>query len=150
MTEPDRSRSSPNALEALDRSISALSGRPLTRVGGVITAVTPGYYRVSGLSKFVKLGECVELSSSVQSQRGEVVRIDETGATIKTFEPVTDAGLGTLVWRQGPVMISPDMTWKGRILNALGQPIDGAGPMLTGERAVSTEREPPRRCAASR
>jgi flagellum-specific ATP synthase len=143
MTDPHPSQSSPSALQILDWSLSELSSHPMTRVGGFITAVTPGYYRVSGLSKFVKLGECVELASPVQSQRGEVVRIDETGTTIKTFEPAVDAGLGTIVWRQGPVTISPDMSWKGRILNALGQAIDGTGPLPAGKRAVSTEREPP-------
>ena len=133
-----------HALEALEGSLAAASAMPRMRVGGVVTAVTPGYYRVSGLSQFVKLGECVKLiGAGVQSQLGQVVRIDETGATIKTFEPVVDAGLGTIAWRQGPVMISPDVSWKGRILNALGQAIDGAGPLHTGEHSVSTEHEPP-------
>jgi flagellum-specific ATP synthase len=113
------------------------------RIGGVVTAVTPGYCRVSGLSQFIKLGESVILVSGRQSQLGEVVRVDEAGATIKAFEAVVDAGLGTTVWRKGPITISPHPGWKGRILNALGQPIDGGGPLPAGLVAVSTEREPP-------
>jgi flagellum-specific ATP synthase len=132
-----------HSLEALDASLSSAASAPRIRVGGVVTAVTPGYCRVSGLSQFVKLGECVTLVSGQHSQLGEVVRIDETGATIKTFEPVIDAGLGTAAWREGPVMINPDRSWKGRILNALGRPIDDAGPLPLGDRPVSTEREPP-------
>jgi flagellum-specific ATP synthase len=71
------------------------------------------------------------------------VRIDEAGASIKTFDPVIDARPGPKPWRQGAVMIQPDRSWKGRIINALGHPIDDAGPLTAGGRAVSTEREPP-------
>lgn len=130
-----------NALEILEATATAAV--PRMRVGGVVTAVTPGFCRVSGLSQFIKLGESVSLVSGLKSQLGEVVRIDETGATIKAFEAVVDAGLGTTAWRKGPITISPHPGWKGRILNALGQPIDGAGPLPAGDVAVSTEREPP-------
>ncbi len=132
-----------NRLEALEWSTIATEAEPRMRVGGVVTAVMPGYCRVSGLSQFVKLGECVRLISGPLARLGEVVRIDETGASIKTFEPAIDVGLGTLAWRQGPVTVSPDTSWKGRILNALGHPIDGAGALTAGDRAISTEREPP-------
>ncbi len=132
-----------NKLEELEHSLAAIETEPKMRIGGCVTAVMPGYCRVSGLSQFVKLGECVRLVSGSYSQLGEVVRIDETGASIKTFEPAIDAGIGTTAWWQGPVTISPDRSWKGRILNALGKPIDGAGPLTSGSRSISTEREPP-------
>lgn len=132
-----------NALEMLEAAASFASAVPALRVGGVVTAVTPGYCRVSGLSHFIKLGESVGLVSGLQTQLGQVVRIDETGATIKAFEPVIDAGLGTVAWSKGPITIRPHSGWEGRILNALGQPIDGAGPLPAGGVAISTEREPP-------
>ncbi len=144
MTDRPRDTRKPrNALETLEAVVASAAVVPSMRVGGVVTAVTPGYCRVSGLSHFVKLGESVSLVSGVKSQLGEVVRIDETGATIKAFEAVVDAGLGTTAWRKGPITISPHSGWKGRILNALGQPIDGAGPLPAGAIAISTEREPP-------
>ncbi|MGF1621500.1 MAG: flagellar protein export ATPase FliI [Rhodomicrobiaceae bacterium] len=132
-----------NELEMLEESISATESDLNVRVGGVVTAVMPGYCRVSGLSHFVKLGESVQLVSGGQIRLGEVVRIDENGASIKTFEPTIDAGLGAIAWRQGPVTISPDISWKGRIVNALGLPMDDAGPLPQGEFAISTERAPP-------
>jgi flagellum-specific ATP synthase len=132
-----------HSLEALDWALTTAGAAPKIRVGGIVTAVTPGYCRVSGLSQFVKLGECVALVSGRGSQLGEVVRIDEAGATIKAFEPAIDAGLGTKAWREGPVTINPDRSWKGRIVNAMGQAIDDAGALQLGERPISTEREPP-------
>jgi flagellum-specific ATP synthase len=144
MTDRPRDPEKPrNALELLEAALDSAAAEPRIRVGGVVTAVTPGYCRVSGLSEFVKLGESVNLLSGSRSQLGEVVRVDETGATIKAFEAVIDVGLGTAAWRKGPITISPHPQWKGRILNALGQPIDGDGPLPAGSRAISTEREPP-------
>lgn len=139
--QPDVGKSR-NALDMLEASLNSAAAVPRMRVGGTVTAVTPGYYRVSGLAHFVKLGESVSLVSGMNSGLGEVVRIDETGATIKAFEPVTEAGLGTVVWRKGPITIAPHPSWTGRIINALGQPIDGLGPFSRGP-SLSTEREPP-------
>jgi flagellum-specific ATP synthase len=98
---------------------------------------------VSGLSHFLKLGETVTLDDGGNAQLGEVVRIEENGATIKPFAIGINAGLGTPAWRQGMVSIFPCPAWKGRIIDALGNPIDGAGPMERGDVAVSTDREPP-------
>jgi flagellum-specific ATP synthase len=53
------------------------------------------------------------------------------------------AGLGTPASRRGFLSISPDPSWKGRIINALGAPIDGGKPLLQGERTVSSDQEPP-------
>lgn len=136
-------RKSRNALEMLEAAVAFAAQVPGLRVGGVVTSVAPGYCRVSGLSHFIKLGESVGLVSGLHTQLGQVVRIDETGATIKCFEPVIDAGLGTVAWSKGPITIRPHAGWAGRILNALGQPVDGAGPLPAGGATISTEREPP-------
>lgn len=143
MNQPSSARSHASELDALEQVMIATETAPTLRIGGRVTAVMPGYCRVSGLSQFVKLGECVRLSTGLHTQLGEVVRIDEHGATIKSFEPAIDAGLGTVAWREGPVTVSPDASWKGRIVNALGHPIDDAGLLPHGLVAFSTEREPP-------
>jgi flagellum-specific ATP synthase len=116
---------------------------PTMRVGGFVTEVTPAFCRVSGLSQFLKLGETVNLTNGGREQLGEVVRIDEHGATIKPFDVALNAGLGAPAWRHGLVGITPHPSWKGRIINALGIPIDGAGPLIHGDTAVPTDQEPP-------
>lgn len=133
-----------NALEKLQWGASAANyAVPLIRAGGFVTEVTPAYCRVSGLSQFVKLGECVTLTSGASAQMGEVVRVEENGATIKSFDPVVDVGLGSVAWKRGFVTIRPHPSWKGRILNALGQAIDGGPPLQHGDRDIIAEREPP-------
>ena len=144
MANPPRETRKPlNALEMLEATAAFAGVMQGIRIGGMVTAVAPGYCRVSGLAHFIKLGESVSLVSGLKSQMGEVVRIEEGGATIKAFDSVIDAGIGTIAWRKGPITISPHPGWKGRIINALGQPIDGAGPLPYGGVPISTEREAP-------
>ena len=143
MSGPASSSVPLHALDALDRLIASAPDLPKIRVNGVVTAVAPAFYRVSGLSPFVKLGECIEFDTGAKPQLGEVVRIDESGVTVKPFETAMKAGLGTAARRRGFVTISPHPSWKGRIVNALGAPIDDGGPLFQGERPVLSDREPP-------
>jgi flagellum-specific ATP synthase len=134
----------PNALERLgDRIAHATSAVPLVRIGGIVTQVTPAYVQVSGLSQHLKLGDCVSFSSTPVPQLGEVVRIDGSGATIKPFDANLKIGPGGIVWQHGEQSLRPHPSWKGRVLNALGAPIDGAGPLLEGPRAYPFDAEPP-------
>ncbi|MBN2371189.1 MAG: flagellum-specific ATP synthase FliI, partial [Vicinamibacteria bacterium] len=125
---------------AVGRAASSLS---LVHIGGVVTQVTPAYFRVSGLSRHLKLGQCVRFASGDGSQLGEVVRVDESGATVKPFEATIQTGLGETAWRHGFVSLRPHPSWKGRAINALGAPIDDGGPLTQGERVFSCDREPP-------
>ncbi len=134
----------PNPLERLAATVNTLmASEPLTSVGGAVVEVAPSYCRVAGLSQHVKLGECVEIRTGGKPQLAEVVRIEAGGVTIKPFDAMLQAGLGQHAWRRGYVTIEPDASWKGRTINALGQPIDGGGPLASGPQAISTEREPP-------
>jgi flagellum-specific ATP synthase len=133
-----------HGLARLERAVNLAAGDLLTlRVGGTVSEVAPSHYRVSGLSRFVKLGEWVCLQHGGQSQLGEVVRIDAAGATVKSFEPKAAAGLGDLVHRIGPFHLSPTASWKGRVIDALGRPVDGRGALSRGETPVPIDSPPP-------
>jgi flagellum-specific ATP synthase len=142
--QPAPAAAAPHALARLQAALAALAAtQPKMAIGGSVTEVTPAYCRVAGLAPFVRLGECVDLGHEGGPQLGEVVRIDAAGVTVKPFEAALRAGVGTRVWRRGFVTLRPHVSWKGRTINALGAPVDGAGPLAQGGRAVSTEREPP-------
>jgi len=113
------------------------------RVGGIISEVAPSHYRIAGLSHFLKLGECVGLQHGSQTQLGEVVRIDPSGTTVKSFDANVAAGIGDRAYRIGPLHLSPDASWKGRVIDALGRPIDGQGILRRGEHVRSIESPPP-------
>jgi flagellum-specific ATP synthase len=133
-----------NGGEARLDTLALLAGRvsaanatqPLVQVGGIVTQVTPAFCSVSGLSPFVKLGDRVSLVTGDRAQLGEVIRLDETRVTIKTFDEPIAAGLGARAWRTGPAVLNPDPTWKGRIFNALGEPLGDNTAVLHGDRPV--------------
>jgi flagellum-specific ATP synthase len=133
-----------NALAALAERVSATNAtQPLVRVGGTVTQVTPASCCVSGLSAFVKLGDRVSLDTSSQPQLGEVIRLDETRVTIKTFHEPIAAGLGARAWRTGAAALNPDPSWKGHVFDALGQPVEEGSSLLHGHEPVYPDREPP-------
>ncbi|WP_034490554.1 flagellar protein export ATPase FliI [Afifella pfennigii] len=143
--------SATHALARLKTSVdSAFMELPLLRIGGVVTEVAPTYCRVSGLSPFLRLGERVSFCDDGRPAIGEVVRIDESGATIKPFETRMTFGIGTRAWRSGPITLAPLPAWKGRVINAVGEPVDGMGPLAHGEKAVAVDAEPPRAMTRAR
>ena len=137
-------RRAPTALEQLEHDVShAASSLPFVRIGGIVTQVTPAYVHVSGLSQRLKLGDRLSFETGPQLQLGEVVRIDGNGATIKPFDVNLRIGPGEIAWQHSDQSLRPDVSWKGRVLNALGTPIDGGGPLAEGPRPSPFDAEPP-------
>ncbi|KQP70925.1 flagellar protein export ATPase FliI [Methylobacterium sp. Leaf111] len=133
--------------DLLDRLGAALArGRealPLVRVGGPIQEVTASAARVAGVAPFMTLGDRMGFLANGREQIGEVVRVDAGGVTVKPFDSRIDAGIGTLAYRLGDPTLRPDPSWKGRVIDALGRPIDGLGDLVPGARAVPLEAAPP-------
>lgn len=132
-----------NALDRLEQSLAAARrDLPPVRFGGRVDAVSPTHLRIAGLSRRVRLGDCVELDAGGRGQIGEVVRVDGEGVIVKPFTAIS-AGIGDPAWRIGPLSLAASPDWKGRVIDALGAPVDGLGPLPAGERAVSVDSEPP-------
>lgn len=133
-----------NALERLEHALAAAAVKlPKVQASGVVSEVGPSHCRINGLSQLVRLGECVDLAAGDPPQLAEVIRIDESGVTIKPFDIIHRVGLGATVRRHGFISLSPDRSWLGRTINALGAPIDGGAPLMQGTNAVSADRAPP-------
>ncbi|MCK1393079.1 flagellar protein export ATPase FliI [Bradyrhizobium sp. 1] len=133
-----------NALRQLEWALLELQqSTPLASVSGAISEIAPTHFRVSGLSRFVRLGELIGVNTGGKPQIGEVVRIDSEGIIAKPFDRVFSGGLGSAAYRMPPLSFAPDPSWKGRVINALGAPLDGQGPLTPGPRAVSAEGEAP-------
>nr|WP_319532051.1 flagellar protein export ATPase FliI [uncultured Cohaesibacter sp.] len=117
------------------------------RTCGEVTQITPGYYGISGLDKHVCIGDCVELDVKRAHGRGparaEIIRIDEGKVYAKPYSQHLDVGIGTRVFCMGPVQLNPDSSWTGRVIDALGRPIDGRGMLVPGREQVALESDPP-------
>jgi len=133
-----------HALARLAAAVTEAGGElAYVSISGTISEVTPAYVRVTGLSRFLKLGEYVSFAAGGKSQLAEVVRIDERGATVKSFDTTALACLGERVYRTRSLCVRPHTSWKGRVINALGIPIDAGGPLALGNRAVEIDAAPP-------
>ena len=134
-----------NALERLAlRGPRNRGHRALLGDRGPGREVTPAAYRVSGLSPFVKLGDAVDVRH--RGRRRSAARwsgIDRSASTVKAFGGRLEAGLGAAVRKARPFSVAPDASWKGRVINALGEPVDGGGPLPHGPCAVPVDAEPP-------
>ena len=143
MIDP-RSELAEPALDRLERRAAwGLRNLPATRVSGVVIEVSMSHYKVAGLSRFLKLGECVGIDVGDRVQTGEVVRIDDGAATLKPFDARCDAVIGARAFRTDSLSLSPDPAWKGRAIDALGRPVDGGGPLACGETVVPLDADPP-------
>ncbi|MGQ7792591.1 flagellar protein export ATPase FliI [Faunimonas sp. B44] len=132
-------------MSALDR-LAAASGPgrvPALRMSGVVTEVAPTHFRLAGLSHFLKLGDCIGAAEHGPEPIGEVVRIDDAGATVKPYANRLEVGPGTRAFRIGPLAIAPDIAWKGRVIDAICRPIDGDGPLVPGIEPRPVDAAPP-------
>ncbi|MFC0216398.1 F0F1 ATP synthase subunit alpha [Paenibacillus chartarius] len=107
----------------------------VVEVGTVIT-VGDGIARAHGLSN-VMAGELLEFSSGVL---GYAFNLEENNVGIVILGPYTDIREGDQVKRTGRIMEVPvGEALLGRVVNALGQPVDGRGPIeTTHSRAVES------------
>ncbi len=132
------------ALGRLERRVAwGLRNLQAVRVSGLVTEVSMSHYRVAGLSRFLKLGECVSVDVGDRVQIGEVVKIDDASATLKPFDARCDAAIGARAYRTDNLSLSPDASWKGRVIDALGRPLDGAGELACGDRPAPLDADPP-------
>ena len=132
------------ALERLERRIAwGLRNLQAARVSGVVTEVSMSHYRVAGLSPFLRLGGCVSVDVGDRIEIGEVVRIDDASATLKPFDARCDAAIGARAYRTENLSLSPDSSWKGRVIDALGRPLDGRSELACGDRPAPLDADPP-------
>ncbi|MCM3786048.1 F0F1 ATP synthase subunit alpha [Neobacillus mesonae] len=99
----------------------------VSEVGSVIE-VGDGIARVYGLEN-VMSGELVEFSTGVL---GLALNVEESNVGIVILGPYTDIREGDQVKRTGQIMQVPvGEAMIGRVVNALGEPVDGKGPIAT-------------------
>lgn len=98
-------------------------------VGSVIQ-VGDGIARVHGLEKAMQ-GELLEFQNGVM---GMVLNLEEDNVGVVILGPFRDIKEGDTVKRTGRIMEVPvGEAMVGRVVNPLGQPLDGLGPINTTE-----------------
>src|SRR3989442_11789801 len=114
------------------------AGIGVSEVGNVIS-VGDGIAGVYGLEK-VMAGELLEFPHGVM---GLALNLEETQVGVVLLGEYTEIREGDQVKRTRRIMEVPvGEAMVGRVVNALAQPIDGKGPIITDER-VNIERLAP-------
>src|SRR6478609_7203369 len=130
----------PNSpLERLHHLVATAANRyPPYRVSGRVVRISTTYLVVSGLSKFVSIGDAVSIAGIGGSVLAEVATIEAETINVTPFIADHRIELGARVTAMsGQLMLSPHESWLGRTLNALGQPIDDGDPLIIGDRAFT-------------
>ena len=107
---------------------------------GTILQVGDGIARIYGLSN-VQSGELIEFENGV---RGIVLNLEEDNVGAVLLEPSNDLKEGSSVKRTGRIAsIKAGEGLLGRVVNTLGEPIDGKGPIPGELYEMPIERKAP-------
>ncbi len=99
-----------------------------------VTKILGLLIEIAGFGKDISIGSIVHLRPDDKTDIPcEVVGFRENRALLMPFGSLEGVGLGckAVIQKTKPV-ICPDERWLGRVINALGQPIDGKGHLPHG------------------
>lgn len=106
---------------------------------GRVLSIGDGISRVYGLSK-IQAGEMVEFESGV---KGMALNLESDNVGVVLFGSDTLIKEGDIVKRTGAIVDVPTgFGTLGRVLDALGQPIDGKGPLQDVKRQTVENKAP--------
>ncbi len=114
--------------ELLKQRIEGMGLNTNLRTEGTVVSVTDGICRVHGLSDVMQ-GEMLEFPNNTYGLALNLER-DSVGAVILgSYEHISEGDIVKTTGRILQVPVGPALI--GRVVNALGQPIDGKGPIVT-------------------
>lgn len=120
-----------NALQRLRQAVqsSEIAERPLRR-GGTVTAINPNVIVAEGLAGCSALGDFVTIGDGPQAARGEIVQIEPDRVLVAPCDNTRSLSINDIVLHSGAMHVRPDEGWLGRVVNAVGEPVDGKGPLV--------------------
>ena len=128
-----------------ERLAGLIAPLPEYEVYGTVTKVLGLLVEIAGFGHDLAIGAHVHLCPRARPRVPcEVIGFRESRALLMPFGTLEGVGLGChAVIQAHPPVIYPDHRWLGRVINALGQPIDGLGTLPTGTQAVPLRNTPP-------
>ncbi|MCB2135393.1 MAG: FliI/YscN family ATPase [Rhodobacteraceae bacterium] len=131
------------ALGGFEALRAEIADCPPVKTLGRVTAIGSGLVTAAACGLDWRLGDRVRLCrGSVQSATGEIIGLDGDNAQILTDLSAEGLRPGDTVERLGAGGIAPDESWIGRIIDPLGQPIDGR-PLRQGTVSRPLRNAPP-------
>lgn len=128
-----------------DKALAAIETVPDHELYGRVTKVLGLLVEIAGFSRTLTVGSMVHLRPEGREDVPcEVVGFRDGRALLMPFGTLEGVGLGcrAVVQEHAPV-ICPDDRWLGRVIDALGRPIDGKGPLIRGGHPVFLKNKAP-------
>lgn len=114
-----------------------------SRIVGQVSSITGLSLTVSGLERAMGIGQRCLIRGKSGDILGEVVGSDINGSHVLPFGTWDGVAIGDSVELStyGNV-VRPDPSWIGRVMNALGKPLDNKGPLFEGTKPHSLKASP--------
>lgn len=114
-------------------------------VFGKVAAVQGLLIEVSGVQNNLSVGDrCNVIARDGRKVACEVVGFRSGRALVMPFGPLEGIGLGCRAEiAEAAPAVFPDDSWLGRVVNAMGKPVDGGGPLGVGPAAYPIKAPPP-------
>ncbi|MBF0563055.1 MAG: flagellar protein export ATPase FliI [Alphaproteobacteria bacterium] len=115
------------------------------RAYGRVTGVRGMLVEAGGMQGSVSVGDrSTIMARGERPVLCEVVGFRDGRALLMPFESLDGVGLGCrAVVAESGMAIYPHASWLGRVIDAMGRPIDGAGPLANGDVAYPVRTQPP-------
>lgn len=111
---------------------------------GRVTAVMGLLIECGGIEQGLSVGaRCHVKTKTGRDVICEVIGFRENRALLMPFGSLEGVGPGSrVVVTDAESALYPDTSWLGRIVNAMGEPIDGKGPLIPGREAFLLRQAP--------
>jgi len=124
--------------------LSDIERIPELRRYGRIEGVQGLLVEAGGIGNVLSVGDRCRITGRTKEILSEVVGFRQGKALLMPYSSLEGIGLGCRVEvdEANPVL-HPHAGWLGRVINALGQPVDGLGPLPQGPVAYPIRNTPP-------
>lgn len=125
--------------------IEEIKGMPECIISGSVSAIKGLLIEAKGIEKMTAIGSrCHIEGRDGHYILAEVIGFKENITMLMPFDNINGIGVGSTVRViANDQSIYPTKEWLGRVINAFGEPIDGKGPLMYGDRAYNLRATPP-------
>ena len=132
-------------MQGLVRSlVSDIERMSAVRFYGKVDAVQGLLIEAAGLGKSLSMGDRCQVIARDRRIICEAVGFRDGKALLMPFSSLDGVGFGARVEVVDSVpVLHPHPSWLGRVINAMGEPVDGKGPLILGEAPYPIRNRPP-------
>ncbi|NEO17791.1 MAG: flagellum-specific ATP synthase FliI, partial [Moorea sp. SIO3E8] len=114
--------------------IAEIEQIPSYQLYGRVAGILGMLVEVAGLERVLSIGaRCNLVARGNRRVPAEVIGFRDKRALVLPFGALDGVGLGCKAeLADSDPVIRPHHAWLGRVINALGEPVDGKGPLTSG------------------